>query len=307
VFFDSALLESIPRFATPVLLAAMGSALCERAGVFNIALEGMMLIGAFAAIVGSFYTGSWVGGLGFAMMAGVLTGLLFFFFGVRRNGDDIIVSIGLNVLAVGLTAFLLRSLFDVSGQFDDSNIVAIPKIHLGLIADVPILGHIVSGQSILVWFAVVAAFCIHYILYKHVMGLRLRSAGQNPAALLSVGLSPERVKMGALIACGVLCGLAGAQLSISNVTLFTEGMSAGRGWIAYDDVRCPFVVYPSHYHFIWAGGRTGVQNAGVRSAATSHRGITLCASDRCSHVCVSQTHRFSTLVKEQSTDDTHRI
>jgi len=232
VFFDSALLESIPRFATPVLLAAMGSALCERAGVFNIALEGMMLIGAFAAIVGSFYTGSWVGGLGFAMMAGVLTGLLFFFFGVRRNGDDIIVSIGLNVLAVGLTAFLLRSLFDVSGQFDDSNIVAIPKIHLGLIADVPILGHIVSGQSILVWFAVVAAFCIHYILYKHVMGLRLRSAGQNPAALRSVGLSPERVKMGALIACGVLCGLAGAQLSISNVTLFTEGMSAGRGWIA---------------------------------------------------------------------------
>ncbi len=232
MFFDSALLESIPRFATPVLLAAMGSALCERAGVFNIALEGMMLIGAFAAIVGSFYTGSWVGGLGFAMMAGVLTGLLFFFFGVRRNGDDIIVSIGLNVLAVGLTAFLLRSLFDVSGQFDDSNIVAIPKIHLGLIADVPILGHIVSGQSILVWFAVVAAFCIHYILYKHVMGLRLRSAGQNPAALRSVGLSPERVKMGALIACGVLCGLAGAQLSISNVTLFTEGMSAGRGWIA---------------------------------------------------------------------------
>lgn len=232
MFFDSALLESMPRFATPVLLAAMGSALCERAGVFNIALEGMMLIGAFAAIVGSFYTGSWVGGLGFAMMAGVLTGLLFFFFGVRRNGDDIIVSIGLNVLAVGLTAFLLRSLFDVSGQFDDSNIVAIPKIHLGLIADVPILGHIVSGQSILVWFAVVAAFCIHYILYKHVMGLRIRSAGQNPAALRSVGLSPERVKMGALIACGVLCGLAGAQLSISNVTLFTEGMSAGRGWIA---------------------------------------------------------------------------
>jgi len=232
VFFDSALLESIPRFATPVLLAAMGSALCERAGVFNIALEGMMLIGAFAAIVGSFYTGSWVGGLGFAMMAGVLTGLLFFFFGVRRNGDDIIVSIGLNVLAVGLTAFLLRSLFDVSGQFDDNNIVAIPKIHLGPIADVPILGHMVSGQSILVWFAVVAAFCIHFILYKHVMGLRLRSAGQNPAALRSVGLSPERIKMGALIACGVLCGLAGAQLSISNVTLFTEGMSAGRGWIA---------------------------------------------------------------------------
>jgi len=232
MFFDSALIESIPRFATPVLLAAMGSALCERAGVFNIALEGMMLIGAFAAVVGSFYTGSWVGGLVFAIVAGVLTGFLFFFFGVRRNGDDIIVSIGLNVLAVGLTAFLLRSLFNVSGQFDNPSIDAIPKIHFGTLSDIPILGHIVSGQSVLFWFAVLAAFGIHFMLYKHVSGLRLRCAGQNPSAMRSVGLSPERVKMGALVTCGVLCGLAGAQLSISNVTLFTEGMSAGRGWIA---------------------------------------------------------------------------
>jgi simple sugar transport system permease protein len=232
MLFDSAIIESIPRFFTPVLLAAIGSALCDRAGVFNIALEGMMLIGAFAAVVGCYYTGSWAGGLGLAVAAGVASGLVFSFCGVQRGGDDIIVSIGLNVLAIGLTAFLLRSLFGVQGQFDDPAIVEIPKIHLGSIADIPVIGSFFSGQSILVWFAVLMVFATHYFLKNHRYGLRIRAVGENASALRSVGVSPERVRTGALIACGILCGLGGAQLSISNVTLFTEGMSAGRGWIA---------------------------------------------------------------------------
>lgn len=232
MFFDSAIVESIPRFFTPVLLAAIGSALCERSGVFNIALEGMMLVGAFAAVVGSYYTGSWIGGLGLAVAAGVFSGLVFAFCGVRRGGDDIIVSIGFNVLAIGLTTFLLRSLFGVQGQFDDPRIDGIPDIHLGAVADIPVIGDLISGQSLLVWFAVLMVFVTHVFLQYHRTGLRIRATGQNDTALLSVGVSPARIKTGALIACGVLCGLGGAQLSISNVTLFTEGMSAGRGWIA---------------------------------------------------------------------------
>ena len=126
MFLDSAIIESIPRFFTPVLLAAIGSALCERAAVFNI-----VLVGAFAAVVGCVYTGSWMGGIGFAIVAGAAFGLIFSFFGVQRGGDDIIVSIGLNVLAIGLTAFLLRALFGVQGQFEDPRIVEIPKVNLG--------------------------------------------------------------------------------------------------------------------------------------------------------------------------------
>ena len=232
MFFDSAIVESIPRFFTPVLLAAIGSALCERASVFNIALEGMMLVGAFAAVVGCFYTGTWAGGLAFAIGAGIATGLIFSFFGVRRGGDDIIVSIGLNILAIGLTTFLLRGLFGVSGQFDDPRIVDVPKVHLGPGAEIPIVGDFFSGQSILVWLAVALVFATHWFLKNHRAGLRVRAAGQNTSALRSVGISPERIKTGALVACGILCALGGAQLSISNVTLFTEGMSAGRGWIA---------------------------------------------------------------------------
>ncbi len=232
MFFDSALVESIPRLFTPVLLAAIGSALCERVNVFNIALEGMMLIGAFAAVVGTFYTGSAMAGLALAMGAGALSGLLFSYFGVTRGGDHIIVSIGFNVLAIGLTAFLLGQIFGVKGQFDDPAIVQLPRVDLGPVDDIPFIGDFFSGQSILVWFAVVMVFAVHWFLKNHKYGLRLRAAGQNDVAMRTVGVSPDLIKMGALIACGILCAMGGAQLSISNVTLYTDGMSAGRGWIA---------------------------------------------------------------------------
>ncbi len=232
MLFDSGLAESIPRFFAPVLLAAIGSSLCERAGIFNIALEGMMLTGAFFAVVGCCFLGGWSGGLLLAILAGSMSGLIFWFFGIYRGGDDIIVSIGFNILAVGLTAFLLRSFFDVKGQFDDLRIVEVPKIDLGIIDHLPVLGGLLSGQSILVWFALSACIFTHVILKYHQRGLRVRGVGQNPSALRSVGVSPENVRLGVLLACGVLCALGGAQLSISNVTLFTEGMSAGRGWIA---------------------------------------------------------------------------
>lgn len=229
---DSAFLESIPRFFTPVLLAAIGSALCERAGVFNIALEGMMLIGAFAAVAGSVFTGSWAGGLSMAMLAGAISGLTFAYFGVRRGGDDIIVSIGFNILAIGLSAYLLRALFNVRGQFDDPAIQPLPQMNLQWLESVSILGPLFSNQSLLVWIAILLVPCLHYWLHNHVMGLRLRAAGENATALHTVGVSPMRVRTLALTACGVLCAMGGAQLSLSNVTLFTEGMSAGRGWIA---------------------------------------------------------------------------
>jgi ABC-type uncharacterized transport system permease subunit len=232
MFFDDALIESIPRLFTPVLLAAIGSALCERVNVFNIALEGMMLVGAFAAVVGTFFTGSALMGLGLAMVAGAASGLIFSYFGVTRGGDHIIVSIGFNVLAIGLTAFLLSQIFGVRGQFDDPKIVQLPRVDLGPLDDIPLFGDFFSGQAILVWFAVIMVFVVHWFLKNHKYGLRLRAAGQNDAAMRTVGVSPDRIKIAAVVACGVLCAMGGAQLSISNVTLYTEGMSAGRGWIA---------------------------------------------------------------------------
>jgi len=229
---DAALLESLPRFITPLLLASLAGALCHRAAVFNIALEGMLLIGAFAAVAGSWASGSWLGGVALAMLAGSLTGLAYALFAIHRGGDDIVVSIGLNFLAIGLSVFLLQLVFDTRGQFDDPGIEAIPRLPLPFLEPVPVLGALLNDQSLLFWFAIVLTGSLAYLLGHHRLGLRLRASGDNPEALRTAGVSPDRLRGGALVASGVLCGLAGAQLSISNVTLFTEGMSAGRGWIA---------------------------------------------------------------------------
>lgn len=232
MIWDATFFESIPRFITPLLLAALGGALCHRAAVFNIALEGMMLIGAFFAVAGSWFAGHWLGGIGAALLAGVAAGAVYAWFGVRRGGDDIVVSIGLNILALGLTVFLLRTVFGTRGQFDDPGIDTLPLLRLPGIENLPWIGPLLSGQSVLFWMALALVPVLHRGFSRHRLGLRLRAAGDNAAALRTLGPSPERIRTLAILASGALCGLAGAQLSISNVSLFTEGMSAGRGWIA---------------------------------------------------------------------------
>jgi simple sugar transport system permease protein len=162
----------------------------------------------------------------------VLIGLLFAEFNLRRGGDPIVVSIAINILAAGLTTFLVRAIFDVAGAFSDPGIVGFSPIHIPGLAAVPILGPVFSGQSILFYVALAIVPILHVFFARHRLGLRIRAAGENPEALEAGGVSPRRVQFSALVICGALCGLAGAQLSIANVNLFVEDMSAGRGWIA---------------------------------------------------------------------------
>jgi len=229
---DPAFLASVPRFLTPLLLAALGGAICERAGVFNIGIEGMMLSGAFAAVVGAYFAGSpYVGALT-AALAGLAMGVIFAEFNLRRGGDPIVVSIAVNLLAAGLTAFLLRVIFDVTGTFNSPDIAGFRPVHIPVLADIPVLGPLLNGQSPLFYVSLVAVAAAHVFFARHRLGLRIRAAGENPAALKAGGVNPNQVRLMALMLCGALCGLAGAQLSISNVNLFVENMSAGRGWIA---------------------------------------------------------------------------
>ena len=232
ILFDASFLASVPRFVTPILLAALGGAICERAGVFNIGLEGMMLSGAFAAVMGAFFAGSpYVGALT-AILAGMFMAVVFAEFNLRRGGDAIVVSIAINLLAAGLTTFLLRAVFDVAGTFSDPRIAGFEPVNIPFIEGIPVIGPIFSGQSILFYVALFAVFALHLFFARHRLGLRIRAAGENPAALKAGGVNPDWVRFMALLMCGALCGLAGAQLSISNVNLFVENMSAGRGWIA---------------------------------------------------------------------------
>ena len=159
-------------------------------------------------------------------------GAIFAEFNLRRGGDAIVVSIALNLLAAGLTAYLLRAILGVAGAFRDPAIAGFQPVDIPGLAAIPLLGPLLNGQSALFYLALLLVPALHLFFARHRLGLRMRAAGENPAGLTAGGVRPNRVRFLALLMCGALCGLAGAQLSIANVNLFVENMSAGRGWIA---------------------------------------------------------------------------
>ncbi|MEW6504124.1 MAG: ABC transporter permease [Chloroflexota bacterium] len=218
--------------ATPILLAALGGAYTYYAGVFNIAMEGMLLTGAFFAVLGSYYTGSWLIGVLLAILGALFLSLIFILFAVVLKTDEFVTGIALNLFAVGATTYMLRKIFSVKGVFSNPAIQPIPTIRLPLVENVPLLGDILSGQNLMVWVALLATLLTHFLIFHTRFGLRLRAAGYNPARLDSSGVPSSRMRALSLLACGVLCGLGGAFLSLGYVNLFAENMSAGRGWIS---------------------------------------------------------------------------
>jgi general nucleoside transport system permease protein len=218
--------------ATPILLAALGGTFTYYAGVFNIAMEGMMLAGAFFAVVGSYFFHSWAMGILLAILGSLLMAVIFIIFSVVLKTDEFVTGIALNLFAVGATTYLMRQTFHVKGVFSDPGIVAIPPINIPGIENIPVLGQVVSGQNLLVYVAILATLWSAYVIFRTRFGLRLRAAGYNAACLDSSGVATARMRILSLLVCGVLCGLAGAFLSLGYVRLFSENMSAGRGWIS---------------------------------------------------------------------------
>ncbi|WP_432545189.1 ABC transporter permease [Kineococcus sp. SYSU DK002] len=214
----------------PVALAALGGALCGRAGVFNMALEGQLLWAAFAAVAVSHWTGSpWYGLAAALASTTALSGVLAVG-SVRWHADPIIVAVGLNLLALGLTGFLLRSVLGASGTFAPTGLAGLPD--LSALAGVPVLGRLLGGQSVLVPAALLLPLLAAWWLARTPTGLRLRGVGDHAAAAASLGVPVSRYQQLTVLAAGALCGLGGAQLALGNVTAFTENMTAGRGWVA---------------------------------------------------------------------------
>lgn len=226
------LLNGMISAATPLLLSSLGGALTYYAGIFNIAMEGMMLSGAFFAVLGSYTFGSWQAGLLCAIFGALMIALIFILFSVVLKVDEFVTGVGLNMFSLGLTTYLLRQIFKVKGAFTDPTIVPVPNIRIPFLSGVPFLGRILSGQNLIVWLAIVATIICHYVVFKTRFGLRLRAAGYNRDCLDTSGVSANRIRVWSLIWCAVLCGIAGAYLSLGYVKLFSENMSAGRGWIS---------------------------------------------------------------------------
>ncbi len=256
--FDAALFESVVRAMVPILLAALGGMICERAGVFQIAMEGMMLAGAFAAMAGSYLAVSSGLGVVFGVAAGVLVSLMLAFGTVSRKGDPIVLGIALNLMAIGLTGFLLPQIFGVRGTFRHERIDGLDRLAIPGLSEIPWIGSVLFDQTILGYLAFLLVPAIWLVLFRTPLGLRLRGVGERPLAAESLGVSPTAYKYGAVIASGVLSGLAGAQLALGNLVLFAEGMSAGRGWVAVVAVMLgrahPFGVFGASLLFAFAEG-----------------------------------------------------
>lgn len=230
--FDAALLDSIVRASVPILLAALGGLICERAGVFQISLEGMMLLGAFTAVSVSYATGSAALGVLAAMTAGCLTSMLLAVGNVTRHGDPIVIGVAVNLFAVGLTGFLLPQLFDVRGVFRDPAIAGLGRIEIPVLSELPIIGAALFRLTLPGYLAFALVPAIWVLLFRTPLGLRLRGVGERPVAAQTRGIPVTTYQYCAVAASGVLAGLAGAQLALGNVVQFAENMSAGRGWIA---------------------------------------------------------------------------
>ncbi|UNK19562.1 ABC transporter permease [Paenibacillus sp. N3/727] len=230
--FDLALLNTALRVLTPILLAALGGALCARVGLFNVGLEGFMLLGAFAAVAGNHFFGNVILAILFAIMVVSVFSFVFAYLAINLRANVIVVGIAMNALAAGLTTFSLRAIFDVKGAFYDKEMVGLPKWNIPIIEDIPVIGPILSGHTPLVYLAFIIAGLMWYYFYRTKNGFRFLASGENPLAASSIGIRVPRYQYGAVLASGVLCALAGAQLSLGQLTMFTEGMTEGRGFIA---------------------------------------------------------------------------
>lgn len=230
--FDSALLASVMRAVIPILLAALGGLICERAGVFNISLEGLMLAGAFAAVVGSFFSGNAFVGVLAAVLGGVLLSCILAYGSINRAGDPIVLGVAINLFAVGITGFMLTALWGVRGVFQDPGIVGIDTSPVPFLGDVPWLGPALFNLSFIGYVAILLVPITNIVLFRTALGLRLRGVGERPLAASSLGVRSSKYQWGAVLLSGALCGLAGAQLALGNVVQFAENMTAGRGWIA---------------------------------------------------------------------------
>ncbi len=233
-------LDSTVRLATPLLLAALAGLWSERSGVFDIGLEGKMLVGACAAGTVAHLTGSAWAGLGAAILAAVALGLVHGFATITARGNQIVSGVALNFVAAGLTALLGQAWFSQGGRTpalpSSARFRPIELPGAEAVAHIPVLGglysELLSGHNLLVYLAFLAVPVTSLVLFRTRFGLRLRAVGDNPAAVDTAGISVTFLRYQAVVLCGILTGIAGAYLAIAQSAGFIRDMTAGKGFIA---------------------------------------------------------------------------
>jgi ABC-type uncharacterized transport system permease subunit len=224
------LLAQTLRIATPLIFAALGGIFSEKSGVVNIGLEGMMVIGAFFAVYGSYKTGSPLIGIGCGVIAGGVLAAIHAVLSIHLRADQVISGTAINLFSTALASFLIFKLFGKGGQTDIVKGLSynIPDA----ITNIPVIGKLIGGLNWFVILAIILVFVSHYVLYKTPLGLRIRAVGEHPKAADTLGINVYKIRYLCVILSGMLAGLGGAALSLGITPLYREGMVAGRGFIA---------------------------------------------------------------------------
>jgi ABC-type uncharacterized transport system permease subunit len=227
---DISFFAALIRIATPLILATLGELYCERSGVLNLGIEGIMLLGAMVGFSAAYFSGSlWLGVLA-ALATGALAGLLMAFLAVVLGVSQHVSGIGTTLLCSGLAFFFYRLIFGQPGS--PPSVLAFETVPIPLLADIPFVGPIFFDQAPLTYIALLGVPATAWLLYRTPWGLDLRTVGENPRAADAAGVSVWGMRTQALVIGGALMGMAGSFLSISQFNAFTFGVISGRGWVA---------------------------------------------------------------------------
>lgn len=224
------LLASTIRFATPLVFAALGGLFSERSGVVNIGLEGLMLISAFAGVVGAWFSGNAFVGLGLGLAAGLIFALLHALMCITFEADQIISGTAIILLALGGTGFLMVEIFGSGGT--SPRVPGFKEVPIPLLSDIPLFGPALFSQSLLVYLMYALIPITWFVVYRTPFGLRLRATGEVPEAVDTAGVSVTRMRYFGVALSGILAAFGGVYLSMGLLSAFSEGMTGGRGFIA---------------------------------------------------------------------------
>jgi simple sugar transport system permease protein len=217
------------RVATPLLLATLGEMVCERAGVLNLGIEGIMLLGAMVGFSAAYFSGELWLGIVAAALAGAAFGALMGLLTVTMGLSQHVSGLGVTMLCTGLAFFLYRLIFGQPSQ--PPHVEAFRAVELPLLSDIPFLGPVLFSQYTLVYIALALVPLAAFLLYRTPWGLSLRTVGENPHAAISAGVSVTATRYQALMISGMLMAVAGAYLSLAQFNAFTFGVISGRGWV----------------------------------------------------------------------------
>lgn len=217
------------QLSVPIVLGALCGTIAERGGVILLGVEGMMLLGAFAGVAGSFFTGSAFAGVLVSILAGAFFGWIYALFCLKWKAHQSVVGVGINLFASGITAVLLKAIWHTEGMSDP--VAAISNLTVPVLCDIPVIGALFKNQSpyLYAMFLIVAGVWV--LFYRTKYGLRYRAIGDQPHAVQTAGVNVNRYRYIAMMAAGAIAGLAGSYLSLSQNNLFVTDMVAGRGFM----------------------------------------------------------------------------